>query len=98
VIEAVAAGQRAALSIRNYLEGRPSLPLPERDGYQAIEVPKILPTEDELQPTGRIRIDEIASADRKAAFQEVVLSYTRAEAVKEASRCLRCDLQEGWNE
>lgn len=93
VTEAIAAGQRAASSIKRFLEGKPLLTQVERNCYEAVSVPQELPTEDELKPTNRVTINEIAVSKRQATFQETVLPYKSDEAKREASRCLRCDLQ-----
>jgi NADH-quinone oxidoreductase subunit F len=95
VIEAIAAGQRAACSIRRYLRGEELSPLVERNGYEPIAVPPVLPTEEELKEKPRVKIVEIATADKKTSFKEVVLPYSAKEARQEASRCLRCDLEVG---
>ncbi len=95
VIEAIAAGQRAACSIKRYLNGEELLPVIERDGYEPIAVPSAPPTEEELKERSRIKINEIPTADRKSTFSEVVLPYTTKEAREEARRCLRCDLEVG---
>jgi NADH-quinone oxidoreductase subunit F len=95
VIEAIAAGQRAACSIRRYLQGEELTPLVERNGYETIEVPSVMPTEEQLEERHRTRIAQIALADKKTSFKEVVLPYSTKEATEEASRCLRCDLEVG---
>jgi NADPH-dependent glutamate synthase beta subunit-like oxidoreductase len=95
VIEAIAAGQRAACSIRRYLEGKELTPLVERNGYEPIEVPPAMPTEEQLEEKHRPRIAQISLADKKTSFKEVVLPYSTKEATEEASRCLRCDLEVG---
>ena len=95
VIEAIAAGQRAASSIKRYLQGKELSPLVERNGYEPIEVPYVMPTEGELKEKSRIKIVEISTADKKTSFKEVILPYSTKEAREEASRCLRCDLEVG---
>jgi NADH-quinone oxidoreductase subunit F len=95
VIEAIAAGQRAACSIRRYLQGEELTPLVERNGYETIEVPSVMPTEEQLEERHRLRIAQIALADKRTSFEEVVLPYSTKEATEEASRCLRCDLEVG---
>ncbi|MFC2050479.1 FAD-dependent oxidoreductase, partial [Chloroflexota bacterium] len=91
VIEAIAAGQRAACSIKRYLRGEELSPLVERNGYEPITIPPIMPSEEELKEQPRIKIAEITTADKKASFKEAVLPYSTKEARQEASRCLRCD-------
>jgi NADH-quinone oxidoreductase subunit F len=95
VIEAIAAGQRAASSIKRYLRGEKLSPLVERNGYEPIAIPPVAPTEAELKERPRVAIAEIRSADRKSPFQEIVLPYSPKEAKNEGSRCLRCDLEVG---
>jgi NADH-quinone oxidoreductase subunit F len=95
VIEAIAAGQRAACSIRRYLQGEELTPLVERNGYEPIEVPSVMPTEEQLEERHRPRIGQIALADKKTSFKEIVLPYSTKQAMEEASRCLRCDLEVG---
>jgi NADH-quinone oxidoreductase subunit F len=95
VIEAIAAGQRAASSIKRYLRGEELSPLVERNGHEPIAVPSVPPTDEEIKERPRAAIAEITSADRNASFKEVVLPYSAKEARNEASRCLRCDLEVG---
>lgn len=95
VIEAIAAGQRAACSIRRYLNGEQLSPLVERNGYEPIEVPSVMPTEEQLKEKHRVRIAELPVADKSRSFKETVLPYSVEEAAEEASRCLRCDLEVG---
>jgi NADPH-dependent 2,4-dienoyl-CoA reductase/sulfur reductase-like enzyme len=95
VIEAIAAGQRAASSIRRYLRGEPLSPLVERNGYKPIDIPPIQPTEEELKERARVTVKEVGSSQRKGSFNEAVLPYGPDEAKREGSRCLRCDLEAG---
>jgi NADH-quinone oxidoreductase subunit F len=95
VIEAIAAGQRAASSIRRYLCGEKLSPLVERNDYQPIAIPPIPPTEEELKEKPRVVITEVGSSQRKGSFKEVVIPYSPKEAKGEGSRCLRCDLEVG---
>ena len=92
VVEAIAAGQRAASSIRRWLQGKGLSPLVERDGYEPIAIPSILPTEEETQEKAKVRISEIEPKERVASFKQAVSGYSPEEAMEEARRCLRCDL------
>jgi len=98
VIWAVAAGQRAATSIKRYLQGKPLSIFVERDGYEPIEVPQIAPTEEEVKERARIQPAEIEARERKSSYKEIVLAFRPGEAREEASRCLRCDLEVGGEE
>jgi len=91
VVEAVADGRRAAIAIDKYLGGDGDL---ERVFGRAEEKPSLY--------LGRVegfaslkRIDEpvLAPEERVKGFMEVTLEYSEEDAVKEASRCLRCDLR-----
>jgi NADPH-dependent glutamate synthase beta subunit-like oxidoreductase len=95
VIDAIAHGQRAASSIRRYLEGKTLGPRIERNGYRAVPVPQIQATEEELKEKARVTPPEIALKERKTSFKEVTLALTAEQARSEASRCMRCDLDIG---
>ena len=92
VIEAIAAGQRAASSINRYLQGKELSPLVERAKYKPITIPSVPPTDEETREKSRVRISEIEPKKRVASFREVVSGYSPEEAMEEAKRCLRCDL------
>jgi len=53
------------------------------------------PSDEETSEKARIRAQEIAMSQRKTSFKEVTATYSPDEAVEEASRCLRCDLEVG---
>jgi NADPH-dependent glutamate synthase beta subunit-like oxidoreductase len=95
VIEAIAAGQRAASSIKRFLLGEQLSPLVERNSYKPIDIPPIPPTEEELKERPRVAITEVGSSQRKGTFKEIVMPYSPKEAKNEGSRCLRCDLEVG---
>ncbi|GAI08175.1 unnamed protein product, partial [marine sediment metagenome] len=95
VIEAIAAGQRAASSIRRYLQRKELSPLVERNGYEPIAISSVPPSDEETREKARIKASEIAMSSRKTSFKEVTLTYSPDEAIEEASRCLRCDLEVG---
>jgi NADH-quinone oxidoreductase subunit F len=91
-IEAIAAGQRAASSIRRYLQGMELSPRVERDGYKTIPVSRVMPTDAETAEKARIRVGEIPVGSRRGSFAEVAMPYGVEQARAEASRCLRCDI------
>jgi len=88
VIEAIAAGRRAAISMDKYLGGSgvidETLVPPEEEVLPEIE--------EEEKP--RISIPSLPLCDRLNNFAEVELSLSEEAAVEEARRCLRCDLEE----
>ena len=86
VIEAIAAGQRAAQAIDVFLGGRGELP--RDDGFASRSKPE--PSEGEER---RTVVRELDPRERRGSFAEVRKAYTVEEALAEASRCLRCDLE-----
>jgi len=88
IIEAIAAGRRAAMSIDKYLGG---------EG----EIEEVLaPPEGEVKPLDADKLPEerqvpqaptMPPSKRLFSFNMVERGYTEEEAVKEAKRCLRCD-------
>jgi len=92
VIEAIAAGQQAASEIDAYIReknGEPPYRPPEE---QRIDVPVIIDDEVEEQP--QAKMSEIDARERIRSFAEVELGYSQEEAMREACRCLRCDVEE----
>jgi NADH-quinone oxidoreductase subunit F len=94
VIEAIAAGQRAASSIRDFLQGKNLSTLVHRNGYKPVPVSFSPPTKEETATKPRVHISQIPISDRKTSFEEVEVGYNPRDARNEASRCLRCDLKE----
>ncbi len=88
IIDAVAAGRRAAASVHEYLAGVP-------DGEAAIFAAVRYPTPPELALT----LDLAARARERlplpiveaTSFAATQVGFTEAEARSEASRCFRCD-------
>jgi NADH-quinone oxidoreductase subunit F len=95
VIEAIAHGQRAASSIKRYLQGKQLGPRVERYSYEPIPTPQTVPTDEETKEKTRVAEKELPVKKRKTTFKEVALAFTPEQAKEEASRCLRCDLDIG---
>jgi NADPH-dependent glutamate synthase beta subunit-like oxidoreductase len=90
VIEAIAAGQKAAAAIHRRLNGLPSdnrfkLPKP-RSRVEFYEV------EEYLESFKRPNEPLLDLKARKSGFDEAVRTYPVGIAMNEAKRCLRCDL------
>ncbi|HTY25556.1 MAG TPA: FAD-dependent oxidoreductase [Desulfomonilaceae bacterium] len=85
VVEAVAAGREAAVSISRYLKGedlnagRPWKISPDRQ----------YPPIPDIRPEARAKNPELPVSERKG-FQEVELAFSEDEAQREANRCLNC--------
>ena len=93
VIEAIAAGQRAASSIRDYLQGKTLSTLVHRNGYKQVPVSFTPPTKEETSAKPRVLVSQIPISDRRTSFEEVAVGYNPRDARIESSRCLRCDLK-----
>jgi heterodisulfide reductase subunit A2 len=84
VIEAIAAGHRAAESIRSFIEyGAAPIPLP-KPRTRELELP-----DSEPLRSRRIHLDLLHPTAAEAFF-EVERAFTAEEAMAEARRCLRC--------
>ena len=85
VIEAIASGRQAAVSIDKYLGGTgyidEILAPPERE----------LPALEEAEEKRRPKMPVLSRSRRMSNFDEVELGYSRQKAREEAKRCLRCD-------
>jgi NADH-quinone oxidoreductase subunit F len=87
VINAVAGGQKAAVNIDKMLGGNGKLP-------QDIGFSFTKPDEEALEKSPpRVEEKSVPLSKRKRGFAEVVLSLDREQALAEAGRCLRCDLE-----
>ncbi len=87
IIEAIAAGQRAARSIDIFLGGTGELP--DDTGF----APRVKPGE-EHGSVPRHSYTHLPPETRTSGFEEVIAGYSGETACAEACRCLRCDLEE----
>jgi NADH-quinone oxidoreductase subunit F len=92
VVEAIAAGKLAAETIEKYISGWPlgrehRLTRPSR-----YVLPEML-TEEEIAKAKRPSMRHLSVSRRANNFREVEQGLTEEEAVREARRCLRCDLE-----
>jgi len=92
VVEAVASGKIAADSIDKFLQGQEikreyKITRPSRY-IEPVEL-----TEEELLETKRPLMPRLSPQERKSNFREVEQGLKEEQAVKEARRCLRCDLE-----
>ena len=90
VIHAIAAARRVAVSIDRALGGAGNI----NDVLLSREDPEPwLGREDGFADRLREEMPVIDPQDRSRTFEEVVLGYDPAAAIREASRCLQCDLR-----
>jgi len=91
VIEAIAAGKRAAISIDAFIQGiekpkYPPVPLRRADVLM-FEI-----SEEKLEQLKRPEMPLISLEKRKCTFEQVECGLTEKMARDEGKRCLRCDL------
>jgi len=92
VVKAIAAGKNAADSIDLYLQGTPlkkqyTLSRPSRY-IEPVEL-----TEEEIENAQRPETPKLTVEQRSKNFKEVNICLDEMTAVKEARRCLRCELE-----
>ncbi len=92
VIEAIAAGKKAALMIERFLKNEP-MKQPLLPRLPKVYVEPIEMDEEETKNSSRIQTPRAPATWRKRNFAEVEVSLSPDEAVYEAQRCLRCDLE-----
>jgi NADH-quinone oxidoreductase subunit F len=93
VIDAIAAGRRAAIAIDKYLRGDTS----------RVEIYDLKPgilkeikskeEEETWEPQLRPEMSRLPIEERKRSFKETELGLSEEKAIQEAKRCLRCDLE-----
>jgi len=92
VIDAMAAGKKAAQMIGRWLRGE-ELDQPGQARLPSVYVEPLSLDEDGAAEAERVEPPEIPAASRRKSFSEVELSLSVEEATREAKRCLRCDLE-----
>jgi NADH-quinone oxidoreductase subunit F len=92
VVKAIGMGKRAAESIDNYLQGR-SIEKKYELSRPSVYIPPVELTEEEIENAQRAEIPRLGPEKRRKNFKEVALTLTKEMAVREARRCLRCELE-----
>jgi NADH-quinone oxidoreductase subunit F len=92
VVNAIAAGKRAAVMIGRYLRGEELKRPPEVRLPRAYVEPRLL-SDDELRQACRAEPPTLPISVRIRSFSEVELALSAERAAGEARRCLRCDLE-----
>mgnify|MGYP000851712273 CR=1 FL=1 len=92
VVEAIAAGERAAVAIDEALTG-------EKHAFWREDVQVDTAFDPDAEPTSLQRAHECLRpvAERAGSFAEVELTWSETVARGEARRCLRCDYRESCN-
>ncbi len=90
VVDAIAAGKRAAIMIDRYINGKDmNEPVPRQ--FPKDYIAPVL-TSDVDTEAARIKLPVIPVKQRVTSLDEVEMTLTEADARKESMRCLRCDL------
>jgi len=87
VVEAIAAGKRAAISIDRFLKGQDLREGREKEKKAVEDVPL-----DGYKRAPRERMPRLSVDDRRGNFKEVQLGFAEEQVRKEASRCLSCGI------
>jgi NADH-quinone oxidoreductase subunit F len=93
VIDAIAAGRRAAIAIDKYLRGDTSRVEIYDLKPSIIEEVKSKEEEETWEPQFRPEMSRLPIEERKRSFKETELGFSEEKAMQEAKRCLRCDLE-----
>jgi NADH-quinone oxidoreductase subunit F len=95
VVEAVAQGYRAAVSIERFLKGQD---LYRDRAYIPVKRPDVLKIEteaaEEAATKPRAKMRHLKGKRRVSTFDEVNRGFDTKKATAEARRCLRCDLED----
>jgi NADH-quinone oxidoreductase subunit F len=92
VVEAIAAGRRAAVSINRYLRGEALARAPKIQKKSLSEI-EGEPTPEPVEKS-RLSIPVLPLKERIKSFQEIEQSFSRDMAIEEAKRCLKCHLEQ----
>jgi len=86
VIEAIAAGKEAAISIDRYLNGE------DLEAGREVKFIEAEASIEGIEREPRHQIELLSPDERKADFREIARNYTEEQARAEAERCLACGL------
>ncbi len=92
VIDAIATGKKAAKLISNYLAGKP-LEIPAVTKIPEEHIDSNLDNIEKYSRENRAEQPHIDIAERRSSFTEVEKCFAMEDALGEAGRCLRCDLE-----
>ncbi len=92
VVDAIAAGTKAAAVINRYLRGEELKEKP-KPRLPSVFIPPADVSNEELEEARRVEPASLLGKLRRKNFAEVEMTLSAEEAVREARRCLRCDLK-----
>ena len=91
VVQAIAAGKKAAVMIGRLLKNE-SLIQPVKPNLPKVYIEPV-EIDQEIQPLNRAETPRAPAEWRRRSFAEVEVALSVEEAMSEAKRCLRCDLE-----
>ncbi|MBD3235296.1 MAG: NADH-quinone oxidoreductase subunit NuoF [Candidatus Eisenbacteria bacterium] len=89
VVEAIASGHRAAVSIDCYLRGKPYTGYWWPKPHLVVDRMEVTEEDEKLKQPD---MPQLPAGERARSFEEVELGLAEETACNEARRCLRCDL------
>ncbi len=92
VVDAIAAGKKAAVMMDRFVRGE-KLRQPAEATLPDVYVEPRGMSEEEAGKVARADCPTVSAGDRRASFVEVEKALSQEDAVREARRCLRCDLE-----
>jgi NADH-quinone oxidoreductase subunit F len=92
VVNAIAAGRKAAGVIDRYIHGE-ELAEPPKVKLPSVFIEPAVVSDEELEDAQRVEPATLNTKSRKKSFAEVEMALSVEQAVHEAHRCLRCDLE-----
>ncbi|HMK76052.1 MAG TPA: FAD-dependent oxidoreductase, partial [Thermodesulfobacteriota bacterium] len=88
VVDAIAAGKKAAVSIDRYLKGESIEVKKEEKKSQRLDEKEVAASKERFPIQNRAHMNEIPVEERVKNFKEVALGFTQEQAMKEALRCM----------
>jgi NADH-quinone oxidoreductase subunit F len=98
VIRAIASGRRAAISIHQYLQGDTGRVEILDEKTETPEDAGLALEEETVEDKPRILVKLEDPDERVKDFREIERGFTEEQALLEATRCLRCDLEKDRSE
>jgi heterodisulfide reductase subunit A-like polyferredoxin len=93
VIEAIAAGKKAARSIDGYLRGEPITAKENKRQLDTLSETEVEELRQRVPVQSRVHMRESDPEERVRSFEEVELGYSESEAREEAQRCLASQIE-----
>jgi heterodisulfide reductase subunit A len=94
VIDAIAAGKKAARTMNQYLQGEPFFEVKEEEKTpEKLSQEEVTALKRRFPSRNRVKMREAPVAERIKDFREVAMGYHAQEAVQEAIRCLAAQME-----